>query len=106
MWVSKALKRALIQCNITVGFRNTGIYPLNPDAVNAHMGFVRQFASPYSNVHEGGPLLRGGSTVQAHVGLTLFGGWSSTDKSHEEAESRSDLESDARKDSGELVLDS
>ena len=38
MWVSKGLERALTTQNIMVGFRTTGIFPLNKEAVNAHMG--------------------------------------------------------------------
>ena len=50
MWVSKALERALTTRNITAGFRTTGIYSLNWEAVNAHMGLARQFTSLHSTV--------------------------------------------------------
>ena len=53
MWVSKALERALTTENITAGFRTTGIFPLNSEAVNAHMGPARQFASLPSTVQPG-----------------------------------------------------
>ena len=53
IWVSKALERALTTRNITVGFRTTGIYLLNSEAVNAHIGPARQFASLPSTVQQG-----------------------------------------------------
>jgi hypothetical protein len=37
-WTSKALKRALTEANIEAGFRKTGIYPLNPSAMDSSMG--------------------------------------------------------------------
>jgi hypothetical protein len=37
-WTCKALKRALIVENIQVGFKRTGIYPLNPYAMDSSMG--------------------------------------------------------------------
>ena len=45
MWMSRALERALTKSNITAGFRTTGIHPLNPEAVNVHMGPARQFGT-------------------------------------------------------------
>lgn len=42
-WVSKALERALTHRNITSGFRTTGIYPLNPHAMDPHIGPSKQF---------------------------------------------------------------
>jgi hypothetical protein len=36
-WVSLALQRALTESNIRNGFRATGIWPLNKDAINHHM---------------------------------------------------------------------
>ena len=56
MWVLKALERALTTRNITIEFRTTGIYLLNYEAVNAHMGLTRQFASFPSTVQHGGNL--------------------------------------------------
>ena len=53
MWMSKALERALTTRNITVGFRTTGIYPLNSEAMNAHMGPTKQFASLPNTVQQG-----------------------------------------------------
>ena len=53
MWMAKALERALTTRNITAGFCTTGIYPLNSEAVNAHMGPARQFASFPSTVQQG-----------------------------------------------------
>ena len=41
MWVSKGLERALTRRNIAIGFRSIGIFPLNPEAVNAHMDPAR-----------------------------------------------------------------
>ena len=53
IWVLKALERAFTARNITAGFRTIGIYPLNCEAVNAHMGLARQFASLPSTVQQG-----------------------------------------------------
>ena len=36
-WVSLGLRKALSVCNISSGFRRTGIYPLNSQAVDAHL---------------------------------------------------------------------
>ena len=54
MWVSKALERALTTRNITTGFRTTKIFPLNREAVDAHMGTAGQFRSSHGSVDEGG----------------------------------------------------
>ena len=37
-WMSLAFKKVLTQSNITVGFRGSGIWPLNMEAVNSKMG--------------------------------------------------------------------
>jgi hypothetical protein len=42
-WVSKALYKALIESNIWSGFRATGIWPLNAQAVNQYMQPFVQF---------------------------------------------------------------
>jgi hypothetical protein len=49
-WVSSALEKALTEKNITSGFRTTGIFPLNPQAMDDKMGpseFYREI--PISN---------------------------------------------------------
>ena len=56
MWVSKALERALTTRNITAGFYTTGIFPLNMEAMDAHMGPARQFRSGHGSIDEGGGL--------------------------------------------------
>ena len=84
MWVSKALEKALTTRNITVGFCTTGIYPLNFEAVNAHMGPARQFASLPSTVQQGASSEgREGSCAEGAIetltGEGTNGGWSHED---------------------------
>jgi hypothetical protein len=49
-WVSLALKRALTPLNIIKGFKGTGIWPYNPDAVSTKMGPSKQFHKHDSHV--------------------------------------------------------
>ena len=73
MWVSKVLERAFTTRNITAGFRTTGIFPLNKEVVDAHMGPARQFGSGHRSVDEGGGSGgMGGSNAEAQV-LTASG---------------------------------
>ena len=65
MWVSRGLERAFTKSNITAGFRTTGIYPLNPEAVNVHMGSARQFGTRLTPVQQGGRVEQGPSTLGA-----------------------------------------
>ena len=43
-WVHLALRKALTYENIRGGFRGTGIYPLNPTAINRHLAPSEIFA--------------------------------------------------------------
>ena len=83
MWVSKGLERALTTRNIAAGFRTTGIFPLNLEAVNAHMGPARQFATLPRTVEPGATSggrdcnagsSGGGAAVGAEVGTALVTG--------------------------------
>ena len=68
MWVSKGLERALTTQNITAGFRTTGIFSLNKEAVDAYMGPAQQFGSGHRNIDEGGGSGgTGGSNAAAQV---------------------------------------
>ena len=112
MWVLKALKRALTTRNITIGFRTTGIYLLNCEAVNAHMGPVRQFASLPNTVQQGANL--GGKEGSGAEGTTemLIGEGTDRGWSHEDGDSGSDSSSSGSSDRmlqqicEDLVLDS
>ena len=87
------LERALTTRNITVGFHTTGIYLLNYEVVNFHMGPARQFRSFHNIVQEGASL--GGMVGSAGEGAiqTLSGEGTDTDHSHEEGDCRSDSDS-------------
>ena len=45
-WVHLALRKSLTKENITSGFRGTGIYPINPAAMNSHLAPSEIFALP------------------------------------------------------------
>ena len=65
MWVSRASECALTRSNTTAGFRTTGIYPLNSEAVNVHMGPARQFGTRSTPVQQGGSVQQGPSMLCA-----------------------------------------
>ena len=102
MWVSRGLERALTKSNIQAGFRTTGIYPLNPEAVDVHMGPVKQFTTPPTGVQQGERVDVGPSTS----------GEDENDSDAGEADSASEGGSSASKDPlvqemhGDLVPDS
>ena len=56
MWISKALQRAFTNHNITSGFCTTGIHPLNPEAMEPHLGPSTQFGSGTYLEQPGHPL--------------------------------------------------
>jgi len=49
LWVSKALHKALTAKNIVVGFRTTGIHPLNNKAMGSKMGHACAYNSLGNN---------------------------------------------------------
>jgi hypothetical protein len=50
-WTCKALQHALTVENIEAGFRRTGIYPLNPSAMDSSMGPASNFVEVGQNEH-------------------------------------------------------
>jgi hypothetical protein len=50
-WVDLTLKRALSPLNIIKGFREIGIWPLNPNTMDGKMGPTRQFAPAILDFH-------------------------------------------------------
>ena len=65
-WVSLGLRKALTSSNIVSGFRGTGIWPINPAAMNRHLTPSEIFCEP--NIAEAGDEMEGGRSPTEQPG--------------------------------------